>query len=139
MSTAAIFLGVPTGGQGRGWCRRVGGDMGHTQLKTGVQGGHVEHRGETEVKVVQKEESGGQEGKQKQKKPVKKKEKKRFLVPRPQALSPGLHIFNSFCSQFETWAIKGTVLSASFLLSHVPSAPYLHHHSCTTIFLFPPS
>ena len=37
--------------------------MGHTQLKTGVQGGHVEHRGETEVKVVQKEESG--EGRQK--------------------------------------------------------------------------
>ena len=36
--------------------------MGHTQLKTGVQGGHVEHRGETEVKVVQ---SGGQEGRQK--------------------------------------------------------------------------
>ena len=39
--------------------------MGHTQLKTGVQGGHVEHRGETEVKVVQKEDSGGQEGRQK--------------------------------------------------------------------------
>jgi hypothetical protein len=39
--------------------------MGHTQLKTGVQGGHVEHRGETEVKVVQ---SGGQEGRQKNKK-----------------------------------------------------------------------
>jgi hypothetical protein len=55
--------------------------MGHTQLKTGVQGGHVEHRGETEVKVVQ---SGGQEGRQKkQKKPVGKKEKKRFLIPRP--------------------------------------------------------
>jgi len=35
--------------------------MGHTQLKTGVQGGHVEHRGETEVKVVQKEESGGRQ------------------------------------------------------------------------------
>ena len=39
--------------------------MGHTQLKTGVQGGHVEHREETEVKVVQKEESDGQEGRQK--------------------------------------------------------------------------
>jgi hypothetical protein len=26
--------------------------MRHTQLKTGVQGGHVKHRGETEVKVV---------------------------------------------------------------------------------------
>jgi hypothetical protein len=36
------------------------GDMRHTQLKIGVQGGHVEHRGETEVKVVRKEESGGQ-------------------------------------------------------------------------------
>ena len=60
MSAAGlVFQGVPTGGQGRGWCRRVGGDMEHTQLKTGVQGGHVEHRGETEVKVVQKEESGG--------------------------------------------------------------------------------
>ncbi len=71
MSAAGpVFQGVPTGGQGRGWCRRVGGGMGHTQLKTGVQGGHMEHRGETEVKVVQKEESGGQEGKQK--KPVKK-------------------------------------------------------------------
>ena len=32
--------------------------MGHTQLKTGVQGGHVEHRGETEVKVVQKDMYG---------------------------------------------------------------------------------
>jgi hypothetical protein len=31
--------------------------MGHTQLKTGVQGGHVEHREETEVKVVQKEKN----------------------------------------------------------------------------------
>ena len=29
--------------------------MGHTQLKIGMQGGHVEHRGEIEVKVVQKE------------------------------------------------------------------------------------
>jgi hypothetical protein len=31
--------------------------MGHTQLKTGVQGGHVKHRGETEVKVVQNKKS----------------------------------------------------------------------------------
>ena len=46
--------------------------MGHTQLKTGVQGGHVEHRGETEVKVVQKEESGGR---QKNKKSRWKKKK----------------------------------------------------------------
>jgi hypothetical protein len=30
--------------------------MGHTQLKTGLQVGHVEHRGEIEVKAVQKEE-----------------------------------------------------------------------------------
>ena len=51
--------------------------MGHTQLKTGVQGGLVEHRGETEVKVVQKEESGGQEGRQKNKKSRWKKEKKK--------------------------------------------------------------
>jgi hypothetical protein len=49
--------------------------MGHTQLKTGVQGGHVEHRGETEVKVVQKEESGGR---QKNKKSRWKKKKKDF-------------------------------------------------------------
>ena len=48
--------------------------MGHTQLKTGVQGGHVEHRGETEVKVVQKEESGGQEGRQKSRWKKKKKD-----------------------------------------------------------------
>ena len=46
--------------------------MGHTQLKTGVQGGHVEHRGETEVKVVQKEECGGQEGSRWKKKKKKK-------------------------------------------------------------------
>ena len=39
--------------------------MGHTQLKTGMQGGHVEHREEIEVKVVQNEKSGGQEGRQK--------------------------------------------------------------------------
>jgi hypothetical protein len=53
---------------------KIGGDMGHTQLKTGVQGGHVEHRGETEVKVVQKQKSGGEEGTQKKpKNPVKKK------------------------------------------------------------------
>ena len=71
----ASFLGVTTGGQGRGWCRRVGGGMGHTQLKTGVQGGHVEHRGETEVKVVQKEESG--EGRHKTQKAGGKKKKKK--------------------------------------------------------------
>ncbi len=34
-------------------------DMEHTHLRIGVQGGGVEHRGETEVKVVQKEESDG--------------------------------------------------------------------------------
>jgi hypothetical protein len=42
--------------------------MGHTQLKIGVQGGHVEHRGETEVcKVVDKKEdkAGGKRGKKK--------------------------------------------------------------------------
>ena len=78
MSTAElVFRGVPTGGQGPGWCRRVGGDMGHTQLKTGVQGGHVEHRGETEVKVVQKEKSGGEEGRQKNQK-IQWKKKKDF-------------------------------------------------------------
>ena len=53
MSTAElVFRGVPTVGQGPGWCRRVGGDMGHTQLKTGVQGGHVEHRGEIKVLYI---------------------------------------------------------------------------------------
>jgi hypothetical protein len=51
--------------------------MGHTQLKTGVHGGHVEHRGETEVKVVQKEESGDRQ--KKQKKPVEKKKKKKKI------------------------------------------------------------
>jgi hypothetical protein len=57
--------------------------MGHTQLKTGVQGGHVEHRGETEVKVVQKEESVGQEGRQKKTKKAggKKKKKKKIFGP----------------------------------------------------------
>jgi hypothetical protein len=34
--------------------------MGHTQLKTGVQGGHVEHRGEIEVK---QKKAGGKEKK----------------------------------------------------------------------------
>jgi len=54
--------------------------MGPTQLKTGVQGGQVEHTGEIEVKVMQKEESGGQQGRQKnQKKPVEKKEKKKRI------------------------------------------------------------
>ena len=52
--------------------------MGHTQLKTGVQGGHVEHREETEVKVVQKEESGGR---QKNKKSRWKKKKKKIFGP----------------------------------------------------------
>ena len=51
--------------------------MGHTQLKTGAQGEHVEHRGETEVKVVQKEESGGQEGRKKNTKNGQKKKKKK--------------------------------------------------------------
>jgi hypothetical protein len=36
-------------------------DMGHTQLKIGVQGGHVEHRGETEVKFVQSGRQGGRQ------------------------------------------------------------------------------
>jgi hypothetical protein len=36
----------------------------HT-FKTGVQGGHVDHRRETEVKFMQKEEGGGEEGRQK--------------------------------------------------------------------------
>ncbi len=49
-SAEQVFKGVPAKGQGRGWCRRVGGDMGHTQLRIGVQGGHVDHRGETEEK-----------------------------------------------------------------------------------------
>ncbi len=35
--------------------------MGHTQLRIGVSGGSVEHRGEREVKVIQKEERGGEE------------------------------------------------------------------------------
>jgi hypothetical protein len=39
----------------------VGGDMGHTQLRIGVSGGRVEHRGEREVKVFQKEERGGED------------------------------------------------------------------------------
>jgi hypothetical protein len=56
--------------------------MGPTQLKTGVQGGHVEHTGEIKVKVMEKEESGGREGRQKnQKSRWKKKEKKRIFGP----------------------------------------------------------
>ncbi len=56
--------------RGTGACvvQEGGGNMGHTQLKTRMQGGHVEHRGEIEVKVVQKEKSGGEEGRQKNKK-----------------------------------------------------------------------
>ncbi len=48
--------------------------MGHTQLKIGVQGGYVEHRGETEVKVVQ---SDRQRGRQINKKSRWKKKKKK--------------------------------------------------------------
>ena len=32
-----VFRGFDEGGQGHGWCRRVEGDMGHTQLKIGGQ------------------------------------------------------------------------------------------------------
>ena len=71
-----VFWGGPEGGQGRGWCRKVGGDMGHKQLRIGVQGGLVEHRGERRVRVVQKEDTDGGGGRQtnhKNKKPVGKK------------------------------------------------------------------
>ena len=71
-----VFEGVSEGGQGRGWCRRVGGSMRHTQLRIGVQGGRVEHRGETEVKVVQSGEQGGR-----QKKTVENKKDFWSLVP----------------------------------------------------------
>jgi hypothetical protein len=37
--------------------------MGHTQLRIGVPGGRVEHRGEREVRVIQKEERGGRQKK----------------------------------------------------------------------------
>ena len=75
----ASFLG---GSYRRAWTRVVQegrGGMGHTQLKTGVQGGHVEHREETEVKVVQKEESGGRQ--KKKKKARGKKRKKKIFGP----------------------------------------------------------
>ena len=55
--------------------------MGHTQLKTRKQGGHVEHRGEIEVKVVQKEKSGGEEGRHKNQKSRWKKRKKAKICP----------------------------------------------------------
>ena len=42
----------------------VGGDMGHTQLRIGVPGGRVEHRGEREVRVIQMEERDGGGGRQ---------------------------------------------------------------------------
>ncbi len=61
-----VFRGVAEGGQGHGWCKRVEGDMGHTRLKIGGQGGPVEHTGEKEVRVIPK----GKEGK-KTKKPKK--------------------------------------------------------------------
>jgi hypothetical protein len=55
--------------------------MRHTQLKIGVQGGHVEHRRETEVKVVQ---SGRQGGRQLNKKSRWNKNKKQcFFGSRP--------------------------------------------------------
>ncbi len=54
----------------------MGGDIGHTQLRIGVSGGSVEHRGEREVRVIQEEERAGDEEKQTQKKPVEKKQKK---------------------------------------------------------------
>jgi hypothetical protein len=74
-----VFEGVSEGGQGRGWCRRVGGGMRHTQLRIGVQGGRVEHRGETEVKVIRPEgRKGWEEKTKKQNNPVGKT--KGFLV-----------------------------------------------------------
>ncbi len=55
----------------------------YTQLKNGVQGGHVAHRGETEVKVVQKEESGDWTRRKTKKQQKTVEEKKHFwsLVP----------------------------------------------------------
>ena len=50
--------------------------MGHTQLRIGVSGGSVEHRGEREVKVIQKEERSGEEEDEKN----QKKQNSLFLV-----------------------------------------------------------
>ena len=41
-----VFRGFDEGEQGHGWCKRVKGDMGHTHLKFGGQGGPVDHTGE---------------------------------------------------------------------------------------------
>jgi hypothetical protein len=59
--------------------------MGYTQLKIGVQGGHMKRRGETEVKVVQNEESG--EDKKTKKARGKTKNKKQICVLVPRTLT----------------------------------------------------
>ena len=60
-----VFRGFDEKGQGHGRCRRVEGDMGHTQLKIGGQGGPVDHTGEKEVSVGPKEKEGKKTKKQK--------------------------------------------------------------------------
>jgi hypothetical protein len=60
-----VFRGFDEKGQGHGRCRRVEGDMGHTQLKIGGQGGPVDYTGEKEVRVVPKEKEGKKTKKQK--------------------------------------------------------------------------
>ena len=60
-----VFRGVAEGGWGHGWCKRVEGDMGHTRLKIGGQGGPVEHTGEKEVRVIPKGKEGKKTKKQK--------------------------------------------------------------------------
>ena len=61
--------------------------MWHTQLRIGVPGGRVEHRGEREVKVIQKEERSGEEEDDKKKKKTEKaggkKTKKKNLPSDP--------------------------------------------------------
>ncbi len=51
--------------------------MGHTQLRIGVPGGRVEHRGKREVRVIQKEERGGGGGRQKKHKKTEKAGRKK--------------------------------------------------------------
>ena len=68
-----VFRGFDEEGQGHGRCRRVEGDMGHTQLKIGGQGGPVDYTGEKEVRVVPKEKEKEGKKTKKQKKAGRKK------------------------------------------------------------------
>ena len=57
--------------------------MGHKQLRIGVQGWRVEHRGERRVRVVQKEDTDGGGGRQKKTQKAGRKKKNFFGVSDP--------------------------------------------------------